>query len=101
MVSAMGGPQSRHYFKFLDYCSQAYMALRKNAVLLLNLLQLMVDSGTLPFTRNDLFKVQDRFLLDTSDEEAERLLQGLLNNSVKGLDYVWAEVLDTFHNLAN
>ena len=77
------------------------MALRKSAPLLLNLLQLMADAGIGNITSNDLVKVQDRFLLDTADEEAERLLQYLLNNSVKGLDYMWAEMLDTFHNLAN
>ena len=39
---------------------QAYMALRKNAPLLLNLLQQMVDSNTPNITMHDLLKVSPR-----------------------------------------
>jgi phosphatidylinositol 3-kinase len=101
MVEAMGGPQSKHYARFLTLCTQTYLALRKRASLLLNLLKLMVDAGIEGMVPSDLFKVQDRFLLDTTDEEAERMLLQLLKNSVKGLDALWADILDFGHAIAN
>jgi phosphatidylinositol 3-kinase len=45
MVDAMGGTSSTHYSRFQSLCYTAFIGLRKNANLLLNLIALMVDAG--------------------------------------------------------
>ena len=45
MVDAMGGPSSVHYTRFKGLCYTAFIGLRKNANLILNLIALMVDAG--------------------------------------------------------
>lgn len=41
----MGGPNSVHYTRFKGLCYTAFIGLRKNANLILNLIALMVDAG--------------------------------------------------------
>src|ERR1700712_574891 len=45
MVDAMGGPSSPHYTRFKSLCYTAFIGLRKNASLILNLVALMVDAN--------------------------------------------------------
>jgi phosphatidylinositol 3-kinase len=45
MVDAMGGPTSPHYTRFKSLCYTAFIGLRKNANLILNLVALMVDAN--------------------------------------------------------
>jgi len=45
MVDAMGGTTSSHYARFQSLCYTAFIGLRKNANLILNLVALMVDAG--------------------------------------------------------
>src|SRR4051812_46478700 len=45
MVDAMGGPASPHYTRFKSLCYTAFIGLRKNANLILNLIALMVDAN--------------------------------------------------------
>jgi hypothetical protein len=45
MVDAMGGPSSTHYHRFQSLAYTAFIGLRKNANLILNLVALMVDAG--------------------------------------------------------
>ena len=45
MVDAMGGMASTHYARFQSLCYTAFIGLRKNANLILNLVALMVDAG--------------------------------------------------------
>lgn len=45
MVDAMGGTTSPHYTKFKKFCFTAFVTLRKNANLILNLVNLMVDAN--------------------------------------------------------
>lgn len=45
MVDAMGGTTSPHYARFQSLCYTAFIGLRKNANLILNLFALMVDAG--------------------------------------------------------
>ena len=61
----------------------------------------MVDANIEGVTANDLLVVKDRFMLDRSDEEAERYLHQLLRSSVRGLDALWADILDLGHAMAN
>jgi phosphatidylinositol 3-kinase len=45
MVDAMGGTSSSHYARFQSLSYTAFIGLRKNANLILNLVALMVDAG--------------------------------------------------------
>lgn len=45
MVDAMGGTASVHYARFQSLCYTAFIGLRKNSNLILNLVALMVDAG--------------------------------------------------------
>jgi hypothetical protein len=45
MVDAMGGTASTHYARFQSLCYTAFIGLRKNSNLILNLVALMVDAG--------------------------------------------------------
>lgn len=45
MVDAMGGTGSPHYARFQSLCYTAFIGLRKNANLILNLFALMVNAG--------------------------------------------------------
>jgi len=45
MVDAMGGSGSSHYARFQSLCYTAFIGLRKNANLILNLFALMVNAG--------------------------------------------------------
>ncbi|XXQ36192.1 phosphatidylinositol 3-kinase [Plasmodiophora brassicae] len=101
MVEAMGGSKSSHYRLFEGYCCQAFNILRKSASLILNLLSLMSDSG-IPDLAGDvaektLIKVQEKFRLDLSDEEAEQVFLNLITESVTAL---FPQVIDRIHNWA-
>lgn len=41
----MGGQQSTHYRQFQQYCSEAYIILRKRGELFINLMMLMKDAN--------------------------------------------------------
>lgn len=101
MVEGMGGPQSQHYLKFQTYCCQAFNWLRKSADLILNLLSLMADAGIEELSRDPettLQKVQEKFRLDLTDEQAEQYFLGLINDSVSALFPVLMEYI---HKVAN
>jgi len=50
-LHVMGGPDSREFLRFQDYCAKAFNILRKNASLIVNLLAMMVSAGTPPPTQ--------------------------------------------------
>ncbi|DBA04605.1 TPA: hypothetical protein N0F65_012188 [Lagenidium giganteum] len=96
MVEGMGGPESEHYLKFKTYCCQAYNWLRKSADLILNLLSLMADAGIEELSNDPettLQKVQEKFRLDLTDEQAEQFFLGLINDSVTALFPVLMEYI--------
>lgn len=100
MVEGMGGISSEHYVKFKTYCCQAYNWLRKSAPLILNLLSLMVDAGIDELSTDPvstLAKVQEKFRLDLTDEQAEQFFLGLINDSVTALFPV---LFEYFHKVA-
>ena len=51
MVEAMGGQQSEEMRRFRSHCFSAFLILRKNVNLILNLFALMVDSNVQVGTR--------------------------------------------------
>jgi phosphatidylinositol 3-kinase len=85
MVDGMGGFGSLTYKKFLSYCFSAFLILRRSANLFLNLFSLMKDS-TLPDILIEpdkvVSKVQERFRLDLSEEEAVHYLQCVISDSL-------------------
>lgn len=98
MVDAMGGTTSAHYIKFKKFCFTAFTTLRKNANLILNLINLMVDANVTDIRFEPdkaVLKVQEKFKLDLSDEEAIRAFDEMLNET----SYITV-MLDRLHDAA-
>lgn len=84
MVDAMGGPNSPHYNRFKSLCYTAFIGLRKNANLILNLIALMVDASIQDIRLEPdkaVLKVQEKFMLDIPEEDAIKHLEALLNDT--------------------
>lgn len=71
---------------------------------MLNLLSLMSDAGIEDLSNNPLgdaeaviAKVEERFRLDLTDEQAERFFIGLINDCLSALA---PRVMDVFHSFA-
>ncbi|KAG0371238.1 Phosphatidylinositol (PI) 3-kinase [Gamsiella multidivaricata] len=100
MVEAMGGFNSVHYQSFKSYCFTAYNILRKSANLILNLFGLMVDAN-IPDIKAEpdkaVWKVEERFQLDLTDDEAIKFFQNLISESVSALI---PQIAETIHGWA-
>merc|ERR1712088_132917 len=84
MIEAFGGMASEHYQEFRKECYTAFLSLRRYANLILNLFSLMVDASVPDIALEPdhaVRKVQDKFRLDLSDEEAISYLQKLIDDS--------------------
>ena len=104
MVEGMGGSESAEYRQFCSLACQAFNALRKSAGLVLNLLHLMSDAGIEDLSNNPsadadgvIAKVEERFRLDLTDEQAERYFLTQINDSLTALA---PRVMDVFHSIA-
>ncbi|KAI2632916.1 phosphatidylinositol 3 [Xylaria nigripes] len=101
MADAMGGanPPSEVYLQFKQYCFLAFAALRKSSNLILNLFSLMVHAN-IPDIKAEpdkaVFKVKERFHLELSEEDAIRLLDRIMEDSLNGIMPV---VIDRLHDL--
>ncbi|KAK8752497.1 hypothetical protein OTU49_005873 [Cherax quadricarinatus] len=99
MVEGMGGAQSEHYHEFRKLCYTAFHQLRRHANLILNLFSLMVDANVPDIALEPdktVKKVEDKFRLDLSDEEAVSYMQGLIDDSVNAVVAVVVEQLHKF-----
>ncbi|KAG7697980.1 hypothetical protein KL929_001157 [Ogataea haglerorum] len=110
IIEGMGGLNNENYQKFCNYCFITYITLRKNASLILNIFQLMIDSS-IPVLRTSgsngmsnetekfelIWKIQEKFMLELNDEEAVLHFQNLINDSVNAFLPV---VIDRLHSLA-
>ncbi|CAK9435830.1 uncharacterized protein LODBEIA_P04950 [Lodderomyces beijingensis] len=100
VIDGMGGLQHENYSIFKSYCFITYSALRKNSNLILNLFQLMLETN-IPDIQVDpsrvIEKVQEKFCLGMSEEEAILHFQSLINDSVSAFLPV---VIDRLHSLA-
>ena len=65
MVDAMGGVSSPHYARFKSLCYTAFMSLRKNSNLIINLVALMID-GNIPDIKLEPDKAVTKVCLDFS-----------------------------------
>lgn len=104
MVEGMGGMDSSEYRQFCSLACQAFNALRKSAGLVLNLLHLMSDAGIEDLSNNPsadaegvIAKVEERFRLDLTDEQAERFFLNLINECLAAIA---PRLMDVFHSIA-
>uniref|UniRef100_A0A673BMM5 Phosphatidylinositol 3-kinase catalytic subunit type 3 n=1 Tax=Sphaeramia orbicularis TaxID=375764 RepID=A0A673BMM5_9TELE len=100
MVEGMGGMQSEQYQEFRKQCYTAFLHLRRYSNLILNLFSLMVDANIPDIALEPdktVKKVQDKFRLDLSDEEAVHYMQSLIDESVGAL---FAAVVEQIHKFA-
>lgn len=100
MVEAMGGTSSELYREFLNLSHTAFLHLRRHSNLILNLFSLMVDANVPDIALEPdktVKKVQDKFRLDLSDEEAVHYIQNLIEISVSD---VMAVLVEQIHKIA-
>ncbi|XP_043930366.1 phosphatidylinositol 3-kinase catalytic subunit type 3 [Protopterus annectens] len=100
MVEGMGGTQSEQYQEFRKQCYTAFLHLRRYSNLILNLFSLMVDANIPDIALEPdktVKKVQDKFRLDLSDEEAVHYMQSLIDESVNAL---FAAMVEQIHKFA-
>ncbi|XP_070542785.1 phosphatidylinositol 3-kinase catalytic subunit type 3-like [Ptychodera flava] len=100
MIEGMGGANSEQYQDFRKYCYTSFLHLRRHANLILNLFSLMVDASVPDIALEPdktVKKVQDKFRLDLSDEEAVHYMQTLIDVSASA---VFAAVVEQFHKFA-
>ncbi|KAI9629453.1 hypothetical protein KEM48_012922 [Puccinia striiformis f. sp. tritici PST-130] len=84
MVDGMGGDKSLHYNRFKRLCYTAFICLRKNSGLIINLVGLMIDAN-IPDIKLEpdkaVMKVQEKFRLDLSEEDAIKHFEDELNDT--------------------
>lgn len=84
MVDGMGGDKSLHYGRFKRLCYTAFICLRKNSGLIINLVGLMIDAN-IPDIKLEpdkaVMKVQEKFRLDLSEEDAIKHFENELNDT--------------------
>ena len=100
MIEGFGGVTSEHYQEFRKECYTAFLYLRRHASLILNLFGLMVDASVPDIALEPdktVRKVQDKFRLDLSEEEAVQYMQNLIDVSATA---IMAAVVERFHQLA-
>jgi phosphatidylinositol 3-kinase len=97
MVQGMGGAHHPYYAQFKQFCFTAFASLRKSANLILNLFALMIEAN-IPDIRNEpdkaVLKVQERFHLELSEEEAIQGFEALISESAVA---VMPQVIDRLH----
>ncbi|PNF20743.1 Phosphatidylinositol 3-kinase catalytic subunit type 3 [Cryptotermes secundus] len=99
MVEAMGGINSEYYYKFRKQCYTAFLHLRRNSNLMLNLFSLMVDASVPDIALEPdkaVKKVQDKLRLDLEEEEAVSYMHAILDVSVTAVMAVLVEQLHKF-----
>ena len=95
-----GGMNSDHYQEFKKECHTAFIILRKNASLILNLFGLMVDANIPDIALEPdkaVKKVEDKFRLDLTEEEAVQFMEYLIDKSATA---IMAGVMEIFHEVA-
>ena len=100
MIDAMGGTNSEHFTDFRKLCYTSFLHLRRSANLILNLFSLMVDANVPDIALEPdktVKKVQDKFRLDLTDEEAVHYMQSLIDVSASA---TMAALLEQMHKIA-
>ncbi|XP_071511408.1 phosphatidylinositol 3-kinase catalytic subunit type 3-like [Diadema antillarum] len=100
MVEGMGGAAGEQYQDFRKICYTSFLHLRRHSNLILNLFSLMVDASVPDIALEPdktVKKLQDKFRLDLTDEEAVHYMQTLIDESVGA---VFAAVVEQIHKFA-
>lgn len=101
MVEAMGGKNSAQYEVFKKKCVDAYLCLRTNARLIVNMFYLMIHSGINQLTENSeiaLNKLHEKFVPNFNPQEASNSILSKLEESVNAF---FPTVLEKIHVWAN
>nr|QFR39795.1 phosphatidylinositol 3-kinase catalytic subunit [Azumapecten farreri] len=100
MVEAMGGTSSEHFHEFKKLCYTSFLAIRRSANLILNLFSLTVDANIPDIALEPdktVKKVQDKFVLHLTDEEAVHYMQNVIDVSVAAM---MAAIVEQLHKMA-
>lgn len=100
MIDGMGGPNSEHFHDFKKLCYTAFLAIRRSSNLILNLFTLMVNANIPDIAiepDKSVKKVQDKFVLHLTDEEAVQYMQNVIDGSVSAMMPV---LVERFHTIA-
>uniref|UniRef100_A0A914WD78 Phosphatidylinositol 3-kinase catalytic subunit type 3 n=1 Tax=Plectus sambesii TaxID=2011161 RepID=A0A914WD78_9BILA len=84
MINGMGGLNGVHWQEFRRLCYTAFLHLRRHANVVLNLFSLMLDAGIPDIALEPdkaVNKIEERFHLNLSDEEAVHHMQYLIDTS--------------------
>ena len=100
MIAPMGGIGSPNYIKFEKKFIESFLILRNKISYILNLIHLMINSGItdLQFHAHQkvLYDLYERFLPESSNQEADKKLQILMKESI---NHTGAYMLDTLHEM--
>jgi phosphatidylinositol 3-kinase len=101
MIVCMGGKNSKGYEEFKKKCVCAYLHLRSNARLIVNMFYLMIHSGINDLSDNPenvLNKLHEKFVPNLNNEQASKSLLDKLEESVSAL---FPKINEVFHGWAN
>ena len=91
-LMVLGGDQGEHFSLFIDYCVRSYNILRKNAVVLENLLTMMLHSGLehLPSVKEGgvtkgIASLLEMLMLNMDDGQAADFFKGEIQKSLKSV----------------
>lgn len=99
MVDAMGGVGGEWWAEFKQLCYTAFLHLRRSSNLILNLFSLMLDANVPDIALEPdktVKKVQDRFQLGLTDEEAVGCIQNMIDISVSATAAAFIEHMHKF-----
>lgn len=78
------GKEAGQFKQFVEYCTTAYLILRKNATIFLNLFAMMISTGIPELQcKEDMSYLHDALCLDMSDEEAAHEFRNLIFESLR------------------
>lgn len=101
MVEAMGGKNSKGYEEFKKKCVDAYLCLRTNTRIIVNMFYLMIHSGLNQLSENHeiaLNKLHEKFVPNFNPQEASNSLLNKLEESVNAF---YPYLMEKFHVWAN
>lgn len=101
MVDCMGGKGSHGYELFKKKCIDAYLYLRSNCKLIVNMFYLMIHCGINELSENSenvLNKLHEKFVPNMNVQQASNTLINKLEESVSGMI---PYLMDQLHDLAN
>ncbi|KAF2351048.1 Phosphatidylinositol 3-kinase C2 domain [Trinorchestia longiramus] len=97
ITDGLGGQNSEQYQQFRQLCRTTFLSLRRHANLVLNLFSLMVDASIPDIAlepEKAVKKVEERFHLDLTDEQASSKILSVLHESANA---VMGAVAENFH----